>query len=98
MAVEEAIIQGVNLTGTQISETLSALPGISNLIRIGQIAGVIVIFYFIFLIVKGFFQFRQNLKMNRLLQQVTEINKKMDQIIRVKAKVSTKSSKSKSKK
>lgn len=81
MALEESIIDGVNLTASDIAQSLSAVPGVSTLVKIGQIAGILVIVYLAFLLVRMVFQIKYAISMKKLNQNVEEINKKMDKLI-----------------
>ncbi len=95
----EDIISGV-INDSGLVNAISTLPGIAGLIKIGQVAGIVVIVYVVFLILKSFFQIKQTMRMGKLVDNVKEINQKMDILICSKGKKSseTKSKKSKSKK
>jgi len=81
MALEDSIVQGVNLTASDIAESLSAVPGVSVLIKIGQIAGILIILYFGFLIVKMIFQIKYAISMKKLNKNVEEINTKIGKLL-----------------
>jgi len=72
----ENLVPPLNLT-----EALSSLPGMSTIVRLGQIAFVVVIVYISFLIIRSIFQIRYAISMRKLNESVEEINKKMDRII-----------------
>jgi len=56
----------------------SELPGFDLLIKIFQFAGIAIIAYLVFLIVKGVFQYRYVRKISYIAKNVESINKKMD--------------------
>jgi len=60
-----------------------SIPGISGLIKIGQVAGVVVIAYILFLILKGILQMKQARRLGKLVDNVMEINDKMDKLIKL---------------
>ena len=91
MAGEISVGEMVNNSG--IVQVLNTIPGLSGLIKIGQVAGIIVIIYILFLILRGFFQAKQTLRMGKLLDNVKEINHKMDILIKTKTKIGSKKSK-----
>lgn len=70
--------------GTGLVEVVSSLPGISTLIKIGQVAAVVVICYNGFLIFKGILQMKQTKKITKLAEDVEKIDKKLDKILKSK--------------
>jgi hypothetical protein len=75
MAVEN-ITSGLNLVGV-----LSAIPGMSTVIKLGQVAIIVVIVYIAFLIIRSIVQIRYAFSMKKLIDHVEQINKKMDKLI-----------------
>jgi len=98
MAGEE-VINGLINGSNGFVDILSSIPGMAGLIKIGQVAGIVVIVYIVFLILKGFFQMKQTMRLGKLVDNVKEINQKMDLLIKAQTKGSkTKANKKSSKK
>jgi hypothetical protein len=70
-----------NLTGLDLVQVLSALPGMSTIIRLGQVAIIVVIVYIAFLIIRSIMQIRYAFSMKKLIESVEQINQKMDRLI-----------------
>ncbi|MEK6825101.1 MAG: hypothetical protein AABX12_03445 [Nanoarchaeota archaeon] len=74
----------LNQTGSEITRLLwRTMPpeftsGISLLITLGKVAGVIFIVYLLFLVIKSIVSIRQALRMKSIALNVAEINKKLD--------------------
>ena len=81
MALPESVLQSINISGSDIAAALSNLPGFSTLIKIGQIAGILVIAYLVFLIIRSLMQIRYAFSMRKLIKNVEDINKKIDSLI-----------------
>ena len=69
MVVEEMVINSV--------DWISVIPGLGGLIKIGQVAGVFVIIYVGFLIVRGVMQWKYTRRNKSIEQNVAEINHKL---------------------
>ena len=68
-----------NITfGGDFGEALASIPGLTDLIRIGKIAGVVIIVYIVFLIFKGIMEFSRVKYLKSIEKNVIEINKKLD--------------------
>jgi len=78
MAVEGAVI---GLNASNLVDTLSAIPGLSTVVKLGQIAIVVVIFYIGFLIFKGIMQLRYAYSMKKLIETVESIDKKLGLLV-----------------
>ena len=78
MAIGE-ITEGV---GQGIANAVVSMPGIAALIKIGQVAGIIVIVYVLFLIVKGIFTIKHANRLKRIDNHVAAINHKMERKIK----------------
>lgn len=80
-----------NITGNvagkiNLSDVFSSIPGISTLLNIAKIAGVVVIIYIVFLIIKVILGIGSALRMRKLAKNVEEINRKMDMLVGKKSK------------
>ena len=77
----------LNQTGSEIANLLwRTMPseftsGISLLITLGKVAGIVFIVYLLFLVIKSIINIRQALRMKSIANNVAEINKKLDLII-----------------
>jgi len=70
-----------NATESILVSTISALPGMSTVIKLGQIAIIVIIVYIAFLIIRSIMQIRYAFSMKKLIENVEQINKKMDSLI-----------------
>ena len=85
MAVEE-IMTGVNDLTLDLGNVISNIPGIDMLVKIGQIAGIVVIVYVVFLIIRGLMQWKYTRRVKSIAKNVDEINQKLDLLIGKKQK------------
>ena len=70
-----------NVTNTTgIIDILSSLPGVSLLIKIFQIAGVIIIIYVAFLILKSILNIRRNIRLKKIMESLKRIERKVDKL------------------
>lgn len=58
------------------------LAPFEKLITILQIAGVIVLIYILFLLIKGILGWRRNIKIDKTYEKVLEIDKKLDELLK----------------
>jgi hypothetical protein len=82
MAVEDIVIDGMVNGSNGFVDALIALPGVSTVIRIFQVAGILVIAYILFLLVRAILQFRHVRKLSKLQDSVERIEKKLDKVLR----------------
>jgi len=71
---------------SDLLDVLSSLPGVSTVVKLGQIALVVVIVYIAFLIIRSIVQIKYAFNMKRLINNVEEINQKMDLLVGKKIK------------
>lgn len=62
------------------------LAPFERLITILQVAGVIILIYILFLLIKGILGWRRNIRIDKTYEKVLEIDKKLDDLLRRTAK------------
>ena len=84
MAIENFV------NGTEIVSALSNLPGLEGLIKIGQVAGILVIAYLAFLLLRGFLGLKHALRLRRIDKSVQNIDANIAKLVSQKSKGSKK--------
>ena len=79
MAVQEALGIGNSVINNFPSEVSSTLI---NLITILKVAGIVVIIYIIFLLVRGISTWRRNKRIDKTYELVNDINNKLDKVLK----------------
>ncbi len=85
-------LQNSSLVSTVLNKLIE-LPGVSNLVKIFQAVGIVLLIYFIFLIIRTITQIRHNIHIKAITKNVEDINKKMDVLIDKKNKKQDKNKK-----
>ncbi len=73
-----------NLTSPDFGGILSSLPGVSTIVKLSQVALIVVIVYIAFLIIRSVLQIRYAFSMKKLISTVEEINNKLDKLVKKK--------------
>jgi hypothetical protein len=68
------------LSGQIIKTVINSLP--PAVVQGAKVLGVVVIIYILFLIVRTFFQIRSARKIRKMAENIEEINKKMDILLK----------------
>jgi len=69
---------------------LSSTPGMSTVIKLSKVAIIVVIVYVAFLIIRSIVQIRYAFSMKKLIENVEQINEKMDKLIGIRQEKSKK--------
>tara|TARA_Y100000310_G_scaffold124973_1_gene123820 strand:+ start:293 stop:637 length:345 start_codon:yes stop_codon:yes gene_type:complete len=82
MAVESFVqgVEGFNIGLSEVVSALSTLPGFSMLVRLAQVAGILVIVYLAFLLLRGILGLRRAFQLKRIVIAIEEINHKMSKL------------------
>ena len=78
MSIDGAVV----INNSEVIDVLGSIPGLSGLIKIGQVAGILVIVYIAFLIFKAILGFRQHKKISNLNKTLESIDKKLDKLVK----------------
>jgi len=78
--ITDAINPLNNEIWSNLSPQLSALS--EKLITIAQVAGVVVLVYIIYIIIKGIFAYKRNKRIDITYEKVLEIDKKLDELLK----------------
>jgi len=79
-----------NLTSSSLMNVLSSTPGMSTVIKLSKVAIIVVIVYVAFLIIRSIVQIRYAFSMKKLIENVEQINEKMDKLIGIRQEKSKK--------
>jgi membrane protein insertase Oxa1/YidC/SpoIIIJ len=82
MAVEEVIGD----VGLNAADLLSAIPGIDLLVKATTAAAIIIVVYVLYLLIRGIAQWKYTRRIKALAKDVSEINKKLDVLVKGKNK------------